>query len=106
MRYNQRVRLIREEKKRYDSKLGRMVSDRKVIADLPCFTSPVRVELLNAQGGKLNQSSLVIHTRGYKGKVDSVEIDGRPFTIVQEPVQRNGRTIFYVNEVLNGNARN
>lgn len=106
MRYNQRVRLVREGQKRYDSQLGQMVSERKIVAELPCFTSPVRVELLNALGGKLNQSSLVIHTRGYKGKVDSVEIDGRPFTIVQEPIHRNGRTIFYVNEVLNGNTRN
>lgn len=106
MRYNQRVRLCRDEKKRYDSKLGRMVSEKRVVAEVPCFTSPVRVELLNAFGSKLNQSSLVVHIREYKEKVDSLELESRPFTIVQKPIHRNGKTIFYVSEVLNGDSRN
>lgn len=102
MRYNQRVRLCRELKKRYDADLGKMVSERKVIDEVPCFTSPVRVELLNAFGSKLNQSSLIVHTREYRKKVDSIELEGRPFTIIRKPIHRNGRTIFYVSEVLNG----
>lgn len=106
MRYNQRVRLCRDEKKRYDSKLGRMVSEKRVVAEVPCFTSPVRVELLNAFGSKLNQSSLVVHIREYKEKVDSLELENRSFTIVQKPIHRNGKTIFYVSEVLNGDSRN
>lgn len=106
MRYNQRIRLCRDEKKHYDSKLGRMVSEKRLVVEVPCFTSPVRVELLNAFGSKLNQSSLVVHIREYRGKVDSLELNGRPFTIVQKPIHRNGKTIFYVSEVLNGDSRN
>ncbi|MBF0775962.1 hypothetical protein BVE84_05500 [Streptococcus azizii] len=102
MRYNQRVRLCRDEKKHYDSDLGRMVSEKKIVAEIPCFISPVRVELLNAFGSKLNQSSLVVHVREYREKVDSLELEGRPFTIVKTPIHRNGRTIFYVSEALNG----
>lgn len=102
MRYNQRVRLCRELQKGYDADLGKMVSERKVIDEVPCFTSPVRVELLNAFGSKLNQSSLVVHIREYREKVDSLELGGRPFTIVRKPIHRNGRTIFYVSEEKNG----
>ena len=106
MRYNKRVRLYREQGKRYDADLGRMVSEKKVVAEVPCFTSPVRVELVNAFGDKLNQSSLVVHIREYREKIDSLELEGRPFTIVQKPIHRNGKTIFYVSEVLNGDSRN
>lgn len=106
MRYNQRVRVYRESQKRYDSDLGRMVSETQIVDELPCFVSPVRVELLNAFGSKLNQSSLVVHTREYKEKVDHLELEGRLFTIVNQPIHRNGRTIFYVSEVLNGKSRN
>lgn len=102
MRYNKRVRLCRELKKGYDAELGRMVSERKVVDEVPCFTSPVSLELLNALGDKLNQSSLVVHTREYRGKVDFIELDGRPFTIVKKPIHKNGKTVFYVSEVLNG----
>ncbi|QBX31892.1 hypothetical protein Javan84_0015 [Streptococcus phage Javan84] len=50
----------------------------------------------------MNQSSLVVHVREYREKVDSLELEGRPFTIVKTPIHRNGRTIFYVSEALNG----
>lgn len=102
MRYNQRATFVQNQGEHYDAELGKVVKDGIKRTIVPCFVTSVSLEVRNLLGDKLQDDSLVIHIRKPIGKVDFIEYDGRPFSIIRVPNHLQSRTVFYVNEVLNG----
>lgn len=104
MRWNKRCTLVTKHNKHYDTDLGQMVSGKEVTKIVPCNISPVSVELQNLLGDKLKEVSKVVRVRQCKGKVDSLLLDGQPFSIVKSTDHENGVTAFYVSEVNHGSS--
>lgn len=102
MRHDKRVTLVSESKKRYDPDLGKMVGGERTEKVVPCHISPVRSELINQLGDKLADVTSVVKIGQYRGKVDRLIIDGRPFYIVKSANHGLHGQAFYVAEVQNG----
>lgn len=103
MRYDKRVILVLKgaEKARYDPDLGKMVGAGTTEKVVPANIGPISARLQNLLGDKLKEATTVVRVRRCKEEVDSLWIDGRPFSIVDHPKHTNGMTVFYVSEVKN-----
>lgn len=103
MRYDKRVTLVLKgtEKTRYDPDLGKMAGTGATEKVVPANIGPISARLQNLLGDKLKEATTVVRVRHCKEQVDSLWIDGRPFSIVDYPKHANGMTIFYVSEVKN-----
>lgn len=99
MRYDKRVTLLVKSEKHYDPKLGKFVAGGQVEKTVPCHVSPVRSELVSQLGDALKDVSLVVRIRQYVGKVDSLVLDGRSFSIVKTAQHGRMGLVFYVKEV-------
>ena len=104
MRFDKRCTLISKGQKHYDVDLGKMVGDSEVTKTVPCNIGPVSAQLQNLLGDKLKEATAVVRVRNCKDKVDSLLIDGQPFSIVDNPKHANRLTVFYVSEVNHGSS--
>lgn len=104
MRFDKRCTLVikSEQKPRYDTDLGKMVSGETTEKVVPANIGPVSAQLQNLLGDKLKEATKVVRVRRIKSKISSLLIDGKPYNIVRTPEHTNGMTVFYVSEVKNG----
>lgn len=106
MRFDKRVTLILKSKEKpyYDAELGKMVGGGTTEKVVPANISPISIATQSLLGDKLKEATTIVRVRNCKDKVDSLLIDGQPFSIVDNPKHANRLTVFYVSEVNHGSS--